>query len=129
MNAKVPARKLPERPDLDQLKRQAKELLDGFSAGELTAVEEVREYYRDADLKGFALHDAQLVLARAYGFDSWPKLEACVDGVTASRPHDAVENGEIDVVKDLLRRRSEIVNRDRPETGERLALHIAATPP
>jgi hypothetical protein len=29
------------------------------------------------------LHDAQLVLARSYGFESWPKLKAAVDGVTA----------------------------------------------
>ena len=28
------------------------------------------------------LHDAQLVLARAYGFDSWPKLKAFVESVT-----------------------------------------------
>jgi ankyrin repeat protein len=125
MNANLPARKLPGRPDLDQLKRQAKELLDGFAAGESSAVAEVREYYRDADPRRFALHDAQLVLARAYGFDSWPKLKACVDGVTAARLHEAVEKGELGIVKDLLRRRPEIVNRYRPGHGERLALHIA----
>jgi ankyrin repeat protein len=125
VNANLPARKLPERADLDQLKRQAKELLDGFLAGESSAVAEVREYYRDADLKRFALHDAQLVLARAYGFDSWPKLRASVDGVTAARLHDAVEKGDVDVVKDVLHRRPEIVNRDRPGHPERLALHIA----
>jgi hypothetical protein len=66
------ARVLRERPDLDQLKRQAKELLAAFVAGELTAVEEVNRHYRAADASTFALHDAQLVLARAYGFDSCP---------------------------------------------------------
>ncbi len=47
------------------------------------------------------------------------------DGVTATRLHQAVENGELEVVRDLLRLRPEIVNRDLPGHGERLALHIA----
>ena len=40
-----------------------------------------------ADAATFALHDAQLVLARAYGFESWPKLKAFVDGASASPAH------------------------------------------
>jgi hypothetical protein len=35
------------------------------------------------DARTFALHDAQFALARAYGFESWPKLKAAVDGVTS----------------------------------------------
>lgn len=76
MNANLPARHLPERSDLDQLKRQAKELLLGFAAGESSAVAEVLQYYPGAPLDTFALHEAQLVLARAYGFDSWPKTQS-----------------------------------------------------
>jgi ankyrin repeat protein len=125
VNANLPARKLPGRPDLDQLKCQAKELREAFAAGESTAVAEVLAYYRDPDPVHFALHEAQLVLARAYGFDSWPKLKARIDGVTASRLHDAVAEGDLDGVRDLLRRRPEIVNRSRPDHGERLPLHIA----
>ena len=70
-----------EHPDLEQLKHQAKELLRGFDAGEAKAVAEVNAHYRAPDPSKFALHDAQLVLARSYGFDSWPKLKAFVDGV------------------------------------------------
>ncbi|HEV8038576.1 MAG TPA: ankyrin repeat domain-containing protein [Bryobacteraceae bacterium] len=125
MNANLPARHLPERPDLDQLKRQAKELLAGFAAKESSAVAEVRQYYPDAPLDTFALHDAQLILARAYGFDSWPKLKARVDGVTIGRLHDAVERGDADAVRNLLQRRPELVNRDRAGYPERLPLHIA----
>ena len=36
-----------------------------------------------------ALHDAQLVVARSYGFESWPKLKAYVDGVTVKRLADS----------------------------------------
>jgi hypothetical protein len=125
VNANLPARHLPERPDLDQLKRQAKELLAGFAARESSAVAEVRQYYPGAPFDTFALHDAQLVLARAYGFGSWPKLKARVDGVTIGWLHDAVERGDADAVRNLLQRRPEPVNRDRAGYPERLPLHIA----
>jgi hypothetical protein len=71
-----------EHPDLEQLKRQSKELLEAFRAGDASAMAEVAAHYRNADPTTFALHDAQLVLARAYGFQSWPKLKAYVEGVT-----------------------------------------------
>ena len=80
-----PTRTLRDRPDLAQLKRQAKELLQAFAAGEADAAAEVNAHYQGANPASFALHDAQLVLARSYGFDSWPKLKAFVDGVTVRR--------------------------------------------
>ena len=61
----LPTRTLSERPDLDQLKRQAKELLEAFGAGKADAAAEVHAHYHDANAAGFALHDAQLVIARA----------------------------------------------------------------
>lgn len=51
---------------LNQLKRQAKELLSSFQTGHADAVAEVGLHYGGADATTFALHDAQLVLARAY---------------------------------------------------------------
>src|SRR5207302_1130269 len=80
-----PSRTLPQRPDLEQLKRQAKELLESFRKDESAAVAEVNAQFHGADPQTFALHDAQLVIARAYGFESWPKLKAFVDGATARR--------------------------------------------
>ena len=77
-------RRLSSRPNLDQLRRQAKELLDAFRANEPAAITEVQSLYRDADPARFALHDAQLVLARAYGFESWPKLKTYVDTVSGA---------------------------------------------
>jgi hypothetical protein len=73
----LPTRVLPKHPDLDQLKRQAKELLDAVRASEPDAVSEAAP---GADLEKFALHDAQLVLARSHGFHSWPRLKAFVSG-------------------------------------------------
>jgi ankyrin repeat protein len=104
----LPTRTLPARPDLDQLKRQAKELRDAFVANRPDAVEEVQAHYRDADRSTFALHDAQLVLARAYGFDSWPKLRAFVDGVTIRRLRDAVVADDLAAVRAMLQVRPEL---------------------
>jgi len=80
MSRTLPTRRTHENPDLDQLKRQAKELLRTFLAEEPEATAEVETHYTGADRATFALHDAQLVLARGYGFESWPKLKAYVLG-------------------------------------------------
>jgi ankyrin repeat protein len=118
-------RTLRERPDLEQLKRQAKELLEAFRAGDAAAVAEVNAHYRAADPARFALHEAQLVLARSYGFDSWPKLKAHVDGVTVGRLVDAVRAGDLAQVRALLQVRPELVHMDRAENNEHRALHYA----
>jgi ankyrin repeat protein len=120
-----PTRTLRERPDLDQLKRQAKELLAAFVAGNAEAVAEVNAHYRDADAATFALHDAQLVLARSYGFDSWPKLKAYTDGVSVKRLVDAVRAGDIPQVRAMLKARPELVNMAMAENDEHRALHFA----
>jgi ankyrin repeat protein len=118
----LPTRAFRAHTDLDQLKRQAKELLEAFRAGEAAAAAEVNAHYRDADAATFALHDAQLVLARAYGFESWPKLKAYVDGVNAARMVEAVRAGDLETVRALLRARPELVNMGR---DERLPIHYA----
>jgi ankyrin repeat protein len=106
----LPTRTLRERPDLDQLKRQAKELLRSFEQGDQAAVAEVNAHYHGADSRTFALHDAQLVIARAYGFESWPKLKAFVDGATIRRLVDAVRASGLDEVRGLLKVRPELAH-------------------
>jgi len=107
---RFPTRTLRDHPDLGQLKRQAKELLSAFLAGEPAAVAEVNSHYRAADPATFALHEAQLVLSRAYGFESWPKLKAFVEGVTAQRLVEAVRADAIAQVKTMLNVRPELAN-------------------
>jgi ankyrin repeat protein len=111
-----------ENPDIEQLKRQAKELLEAYRASSPEAVAEVTAYHRTPTPDTFALHDAQFVLARSYGFESWPKLKAAVDGVTAARLHEAVEGGDLAGARELLTRRPEIVDLGR---GEMRAVHMA----
>jgi len=104
----LPTRTLAERPDLDQLKRQAKELLEAFRAGNPPAVAEVAAHYHDANAATFALHDAQLVLARAHGFESWPRLKAFVDGATMVRLRDAIVADDVPQVRAILQVRPEL---------------------
>ena len=60
-----PVRHLPERPSLEQLRKQAKEHLDTLRATDPSAT----------------LAKAQLALAREYGFESWPKLVHYVESL------------------------------------------------
>ncbi len=121
----TPARELREHPDLDQLKRQAKELLEAFRAGDADAAAQVNARFRNADPSKFALHDAQLVLARSYGFDSWPKLKAYVDGVTVQRLAEAVRAGDAGVVRRMLQVRPELANMELAQNNEHRPLHYA----
>ncbi|HTW06402.1 MAG TPA: ankyrin repeat domain-containing protein [Acidimicrobiales bacterium] len=70
---------LPERPDLDQLRRQAKELRDAAQRGDPSAVERFARYHPSAGQVQATLAVAQLVIARELGFASWPRLKAAVD--------------------------------------------------
>jgi hypothetical protein len=76
------SRGLPERPHLDVPKRQARELLQQWRNGEHDALERIRRChpkYDDVDdatlAAAFRLNDAQLVIAREYGFSNWTELK------------------------------------------------------
>jgi ankyrin repeat protein len=122
-----PARAMRESPDIDQLRRQARELLEAYRAQSSDAIIEVAAHHRIATPETFALHDAQFVLARSYGFESWPKLKAAVEGVTTKRLHEAVRKRDHGAVRALLARRPEIVDllREGPSGFEIRAIHIA----
>lgn len=76
----MPERNLPDRPDLEQYRRQAKELLRSARSGEHEALVRFHKHHprvRDAAAPVLAqarvaLADAQLVIAREHGFPSWP---------------------------------------------------------
>jgi len=125
MTRTLATRRMSEHPDLDQLKRQAKELLRAFLAGETEAVAEVNAHYGQADPATFALHHAQLVLARSYGFESWPKLKAYVDGITVRRLADAVRAGDIAEVRRMLQARPELGNMAMSYGDEHRPIHFA----
>ncbi len=61
-------RKFPENPNLENLKKQAKSLLKGARADDYDSLERIGLYYGDP--KAIGLQNAQLVIAREYGFSS-----------------------------------------------------------
>lgn len=121
----APTRHLTDQPNLEQLRKQAKELLQEFRSGAPDAVTEVNLFERNPDREKFALSDAQRVLARAYGFASWPRMKAFVDGANIARFADAVKAGDVSQVRAMLASRPELVGMDRGENDEHRGLHYA----
>ena len=73
----MPTRPLPNDPSLEHLRKDAKRLRRAVLAGALEALDQVEEFHprTTAALPRFALADAQLVIARSYGFASWTALK------------------------------------------------------
>ncbi len=86
------SKELPARPSLPHLKSQAKDLLAGYQARTSEALARFREALPAAHGKSdvalaamnLALHDAQSVVAREYGFASWNELKEHVEKVRAA---------------------------------------------
>lgn len=116
---------LSEHNDLDQLKRQAKELLKAVESGDPLARDIVERFLPQASTTGLQLSGAQLVVARHHGYASWAKLRAHVDRVNLSRLVDHVQRGELSEVRSLLRQRPELVHMDMAENDEHRVLHYA----
>jgi ankyrin repeat protein len=83
------ARQLSERPNLDHLKRQAKDLLRAARAHDGAARARFRilpAFARQSDVDltraPLELHDAQSVIAREHGFESWNALRERVEELT-----------------------------------------------
>jgi GNAT superfamily N-acetyltransferase len=67
-------RELPDRPDMDHLRHQARALQRGALAGDAEALRRLRAVSNRTTLTA-----AQLAIAREYGFASWPRLKADVE--------------------------------------------------
>jgi ankyrin repeat protein len=78
------SRELPAKPNLEHLKKQAKELLHDFRQGKPATIERFRTFAPSVIPTTAKLADAHHVIARDYGFASWPKLKEHVDSLTLS---------------------------------------------
>ncbi len=103
----MPVRRLPVRPDPEQLHRHAKELLRAIHAGEAPAIAELREHHpKSIDPSTVKLADAQLVLARSYHASSWTRL------VHAVQLADAIWRDDRDRVRALITRNPALIHED-----------------
>lgn len=72
----MPALKaLPARPSLESLQKQAKQLTRDVKKADTSAIERVRAQLPESGLP-LSLRDAQLVIAREYGYSGWRDLTA-----------------------------------------------------
>ena len=79
----MPTKQLPAKPSLDHLKHQAKDLIRQHALRESSGAQRLREFHPSlrlaTDQEIFSTHltlsDAQLAIAREYGFATWARLK------------------------------------------------------
>jgi hypothetical protein len=131
----MPVRRLPDSPNLDHLKAQAKDLRRDHAARSAMAAQRLREFYPRfrlfADEAIFSAtlsqSDALLAVAREYGYPSWPRLKARVEGPSQvdrwSRPQqewitdptfrravDLIDAGDAPALRNLLQNHPALVH-------------------
>lgn len=126
----MPVRALPQNPNLQHLKYQAKDLLDGHAARSAAVAQRVREFHprwaKASDAEIFAVHltlsDAQLAIAREYGFSSWARLKRRIE---KPKPSDEVSRPHHERIQDAVFRRGvELIDAgDREGLRQHLAEH------
>jgi ankyrin repeat protein len=149
----MPTRSLPARPDLGQLKLQAKELLRDHRDRKLAGAARIAANH--PRMKGqspqaildraLPLSGAQLVIAREYGFEGWAQLKDQVErGLRIARikPHarfddalGALRAGDLDRLRHGITTEPELIsartNLDPPYgyfSGATLLHHVAGNP-
>jgi len=121
-----------ERPNLRQLRVQAKELLRAVRAADPGAVARVAPFFRSS--QEFTLANAQLVIARENGFGSWPRMRRELDPAAPASPDsasallfEALESGDDEGAAAAVRRSPELAGVWRHgEYGWTTPLHVAA---
>jgi ankyrin repeat protein len=131
--AKRFVRPLPSKPNLDKQRKLAKALARDYWRGESEAIERVRALHpKPPAPENFVLNDAQLVIARGYGFAGWAQMKRKIESLTRSPAElfkAAVEAGDVDQVRELLQSHPDLVARinDPIFTFQSPAVHVART--
>jgi len=116
---------LPARPSFEQYKKQAKDLVKGRGSWDPQTICRVRQNHlrlgklSDAEFQAarFALADAQFVIAREHGFESWPKFAKHIESLVRKNSSvskfesavDAVVTGDIATLERLLRENPSLI--------------------
>src|SRR5262245_50404325 len=108
-------RPLPDKPNLEQQRKLAKALARDYWREAPEALTRVQALHPNPPAPAaFALSDAQLVVARGYGFASWAKLKHKIEALTKS-PGElfvaAVGAGDVAAVRDLFAAHPELMAR------------------
>jgi hypothetical protein len=113
MSDKQPLRHVPVRPNLKQLKQQAKDLLRGVRSADPSAVEEFKTNHpKSGELQQVKLSHAQFALARSYGVRSWPRL------VKACQLIDAIWQDDLETVRQLVLKHPSLLHENARATEQ-----------
>jgi ankyrin repeat protein len=114
-------RHLPPGVNLRQLRNQAKDLCRACRDGDPNAIRRIGLTHPrftgliEAEIAaaGIALADAQLVIARELGFDTWPKLKKHVESLSQSQVsmHKLVTEHDLQALQEAVAQDPESVNR------------------
>ncbi len=124
------AKKLPPRPSLEQYEKQAKDLVKARKSGDPEALRRIKQHHArlsklpDSELQSanFALADAQFVIAREHGFETWPKFANHIEALTRENSpatvwesaKNAVITGDVSTLERLLREHEELFRGQQP---------------
>jgi ankyrin repeat protein len=135
----VDAKQLEARPNIEQFRKQAKELLKSRRTSD--AIQRIKKFHphfeepTKAQLETFSLADAQWVVAREYCFESWPKfIKHIEETARANSPvskfemdADAIVTGDLVGLNRLLTENPELARaRSTRAHGAPLIHYVAA---
>lgn len=138
----MPFDSLSPRINLEQSRKQAKDLVKAFRDGGPEALALIRSNHprfrglTDEQLRerAFVLADAHLVLARLHGFESWPKLLRHIESLERQDPAvqpfenaaDVIIAGDVAALGALLREQPELLRRRSSRAHRAPLLHYVA---
>jgi ankyrin repeat protein len=130
---------LPAHPSLNQYEKQAKDFVKFAKAGNSEVVQRVKKYHPHSVRllssgklsDGFALTDAQLVIAREHGFESWPKFAKHIESLARKGSPvakfelaaDAIIAGDAATLQSLLGTNPELIRARSARVHQATLLH------
>jgi ankyrin repeat protein len=142
---------LPPRPNLEQYKKQAKDLVKAFKSHDSDVVNRLRRHHprlrgrpdtndrnnvTEDEIRGvkFSLADAQLIIAREHQFESWPKFAKEVEalnrkGSKTERFEAAVQaivSGDLPALNQRLRENPDLIRQRSTREHLAMLLHYVA---
>ena len=122
---------LPAKPNLEMQQKRAKDLVREAWAREADALARIRALHPEPpEPDAMKLADAQLVIARGYGFESWSDMKRKIESLTRSPKElffTAVRNGDVSRARELLKEHADVqraVNEPAGDFGGR-PVHMA----
>jgi ankyrin repeat protein len=125
---------LPVRANLEYYRKLAKDLVKAGKSGALQPDDPMRKFALRKFSEKCTLAAAQFVIARSYGFESWPKFARHLEGLAKNSAvsrfeaaADAIVDGDVAKLKRLLRDDPKLIRaKSTREHGATLLHYVAA---